>query len=297
MSQSDAHQGSPRRQRGFLLMTAVILIVVIGLLATVITFLSTGNVLSSAGHANSAQALFLAESGIEFEQLRLAQNLDWYRATSDPTPNPATPQNLGAGIFTPQHYLPATALRTRVNPASVAVRVYTTDRFPTAGCLRVEDEFIAYTGVGVCGGQPCFTGITRAAAACGGGAAVDHTRGTAVYPVTPLQTAMAANCNPLTQILIVEHTKFLTAGTIKIGNEEIGYRSSSISGVNRILTGITRCLDTTTGPPGNAPEAHAIGDRVTPVMVGDDSVDYEAEAISTGAVNSASRVIRKTVQR
>ena len=56
---------SPATQRGFLLITAVVLIVTVGLLAAVITFLSAGNVLSGAQHASSAKALFIAESGLE----------------------------------------------------------------------------------------------------------------------------------------------------------------------------------------------------------------------------------------
>jgi Tfp pilus assembly protein PilX len=53
------------RQRGFLLIAAVVLIVVAALVLTVIVFLSTTGSISSARHASSSQALFIAESGIE----------------------------------------------------------------------------------------------------------------------------------------------------------------------------------------------------------------------------------------
>lgn len=300
---SRAHVVTSRAQHGFMLIASVVLIVVAALLLTVMVFLGVSGHESSVGHSQSGQAVFLAESGIEYEQRRMAQDLKWYRATSDPTPNPVVPQSLGEGTFTSQRFLPATALRARAFSGSVnPIRVYTVDRYPTSGCLRIEDEHIAYTGVStsnaVClGTGPCFTGITRASVACGGGATADHARGTAVYPVSVLQTALAANCNVIAQIQFTQHIKFLTTGTIKIGNEEIGYRNSSVAGVNRVLTGITRCLDTTTGPPGNTPESHVIGDRVTPVMEGDDSADYEVEVVSTGTVLGSQRSLRKTIQR
>jgi hypothetical protein len=300
---SRAFTAGPRTQRGFLLIVSVVLIVIAALLLTVMVFLGVTGDESSVGHSQSGQAMFLAESGVEAEQRRLAQDLKWYRAASDPMPNPALPQSMGAGTFTSQRFFPATALRARAFSGSVnPIRVYTMDRYPTAGCLRIEDEYIAYTGVStsnaVClGAGPCFTGITRASVPCGGGATTDHARGTAVYPVSALQTALAANCNVVAQIQITQHIKFLKRGTIKIGDEEIGYRDSSVVGANRVLSGITRCLDTTTGPPGNTPESHAINDRVTPVMEGDDSVDYEAEVVVTGTVAGAQRSLRKTVQR
>jgi hypothetical protein len=53
------------RQRGFLLIAAVVLIVVAALVLTVIVFLSTTGSISSARHVSSSQALFIAESGIE----------------------------------------------------------------------------------------------------------------------------------------------------------------------------------------------------------------------------------------
>lgn len=55
----------PNRQCGFLLVAAVFMIVTVALLATVITFMTAGNVLSGAQHASSAKAFFIAESGRE----------------------------------------------------------------------------------------------------------------------------------------------------------------------------------------------------------------------------------------
>jgi hypothetical protein len=53
------------KQRGFLLIAAVVLIVAAALVLTVLVFLSTTGSISAARHVSSSQALFIAESGIE----------------------------------------------------------------------------------------------------------------------------------------------------------------------------------------------------------------------------------------
>ncbi len=308
------HRGAPHAQRGFLLMTAVILIVTVALLATVITFLSTGNVLSSAGHANSVQALFLADSGIEFEQLRLAQNLDWYRSTSDPMPS-AT-RNLGAGTFTVYSNLPATMLRRRIpsNVSTADICVYTIDRFPTVGNVQIEDditgtaEFVHYTGTtassATCGNRPALTGITPTptgrdfAIGLVSGTAGPHARDSRVYPVTTLMDNLAVSvaCVAPAQLRIADHPKFLSAGTISLDDgtglnaEEIAYANSSRAGGVMTLKNLRRLL--VTNCPG-----WVVGAPVTPLLVDSAFPDFEAEIVSQGAVDVTTRVERKTVQR
>jgi hypothetical protein len=53
------------KQRGFLLIAAVVLLVVAALVLTVIVFLSATGSISTSRHVSSKQALFIAESGIE----------------------------------------------------------------------------------------------------------------------------------------------------------------------------------------------------------------------------------------
>ncbi|MCR4303777.1 MAG: pilus assembly PilX N-terminal domain-containing protein [Gallionella sp.] len=304
-TQQDRSDAIPRTQRGFLLITAVILIVVVALLATVITFLTTGNVLSSAGHANSAQALFLAESGLEYEQLRLAQNVDWYRSTTDPIAT--SPRNLGAGTFTVYSNLPATMLRRRLNSASTAVCVYTIDRWPTSGYVQIDNditavgEFVRYTGttssVASCGNRPALTGIARDQTIFGvKGSNVDHDRGSPVYPVTPLITNLGLSCTAPSTIQIVDHLKFLTVGTISLtdlaGNtEEISYTGSTRAGGVMTLTGVTRCSNVT------GPFAYAPNFPVTPLLDDGTSPDFEAQIFASGAVGSATRQESKSIQR
>jgi hypothetical protein len=293
-------------QNGVSLIAAIFIIVVLGFMGVMfLSMINTGS-FTAVNDIQSAQALYVAEGGVEFAQLALAQNLDWYLSVSDPMSSPSsTTLNLGAGSFTVTTNLPGTKLRAKMpigstNPA----RVYTTNRFFTAGCIRIEDEFIQYTGLGstvaACVGQPpCFTGIVRgaaAAAACFGGGTTlaAHTRGISVYPVSSLGTAMLANCSDMALITIATNTKFLSAGTLDIETEEVSYSGSSISGGTMTLTGIQRCLDAASQI---TPLSHAVGIPVTPVLVNDDSADNQAEIISIGTVGAATRTVKKTVGR
>ncbi len=173
---------APATQRGFLLIMAVVLIVTVGLLAAVITFLTTGNVLTSASHASSAKALFVAESGME-------RALYGFKAgTSCSLLSSLTPPStVGEGDFN--------LLGTLYNPAApvtIAVDIGTTDTvipvsadprtsgYATHGRLTISTEALSYSGVATtgCSGAPaCFTGVTRGVA---GTTAVDPAIGNSV---------------------------------------------------------------------------------------------------------------------
>ena len=183
MRDGDIHSALiSRTQCGFLLITAVVLIVMVGLLAAVITFLTTGNVLTSASHASSAKALFVAESGME-------RALYGFKAgTSCASLSLLTPPStVGEGDFNllGTLYNPAT-------PVTIAVDIGTTDTvipvstdprtsgYATHGRLTISTEALSYSGVATtgCSGAPaCFTGVTRGAA---GTTAVDPAIGNSV---------------------------------------------------------------------------------------------------------------------
>ena len=286
---------------GASLITAIVILVFVALFGTtIVSIVSTQN-LSSVRETQSTQALYVAEGGSEFTQRALAQNLNWYRSATDPMVTPATA--LGSGAFTVNTYLPATLLRRRVTPASANIPVFTTDRFPTAGFIQIDDitgagEFVQYTGVTA----TTFTGLTRDVTIGGvsGGAVGTFSRGTHVYPVTTLATALGtlgAVCAPTSAAAfnIAVHNKFLSAGTITIDPEDISYTGSSTAGLITTLTGVTRCMNGTSS-------AHAVGDPVIPVLNDGAAPDYEALLISTGTaggatLGAAARVVQKTVQR
>lgn len=289
-------------QRGYLMVAAVILIVIVAFLAVALSGMLASNVHTTVSNLGSMQGLYQAEGGLEFEQRQLARNLNWYRSATDPMAT--TTQIIGSDSFTVGSSLPATLLRRNITIVANVVCVYTIDRFPTSGSLLLDDdiattgEFVRYTGTTAnsasCVNLPAFTGVTRGqtiGTVSNPLGASAHTRSDRVYPVTTLVTALAASCASPTTFQIAAHSKLLSAGTLDIEGEEIGYANSSIAGGVMTLTGVRRCL----GLVG--PVSHASNQPVTPVLVFGDSANYQAEAIATGTVGAAVREMRKTIQR
>src|SRR5438046_1897676 len=226
-----------RRERGFLLIVAIVLVVVASMLAVTIAMIAATSGSSATDNLQSGQALFLAESGVEYERRCLAQNLDWYQSTTDPiAPNATgtcatatTTQTLGSGSFTVYANVPATMLRKRIpdNLSTADICAYTIDRFPASGRIQIDDdiagsgEFVSYGAVNpssaTCGNRPAFTGIARGVSVgTVPSTAAAHARGSIVYPVTQLITALTSTAcatipNPFQ---ITDNSKFLSAGTI-----------------------------------------------------------------------------------
>lgn len=289
-------------QRGYLMIAAVILIVIVAFLAAGLSTMLASNVSSTVSNLGSMQGAFQAEGGLEYEQRSLARNLEWYRSATDPIAT--TTLNIGTDSFTVSTNLPATMLRRNLVAGATVVCVYSIARFPSTGNLQVEDdvtpgnggEYVTYTGTTLshasCNNSPAFTGVSRGRTIGSISTANDnHGRDDRVYPVTTLSTALAASCTSPTTFQIVAHSKFLSAGTLDIEGEEIGYARSTTAGGVTTLTGVRRCL----GLVG--PVAHATGQPVTPLLFGSNSADYEAEAIATGTVGMSVRELRKTIQR
>jgi len=290
-----------KRARGYLLIVAILVLVVVAVAVAALGNMVSADIGASSAQARSVQAFYLAESGLEVEQRRWAQNLSWYRSATDPSPSPASVQTLGTGTFAVYTNLPATVLKASVSAAAATITVYSTNRFPASGTLQIEEdlaagaEFVTYTGITA----TTFTGVARGRTVGSvTSAAGSHPRSDAVYPVTTLVNALSVFCTatptptPFPPIQIVPNSKFLSAGTIDIEGEEISYTGSSVAGGNMTLTGVTRCVGSMPGPIG-----HAAGQPVTPVLIGGDSADYEVETVSTGTVGSNIRYARRTIQR
>ncbi len=285
---------SGHKQQGFLMIVVIFLLVVLFFLGGALSTMLGNSTLASGGHVGSMQAFFLADSGLEVEQRRWAQNLDWYRSTTDPNPTAPVAQALGGGTFTMYANLPATKVRTGFPAAAVTLNVFTTARFPATGILQVDDdmtgggEFVRYTGVTA----NSFTGVTRGqTVGTVTAVASNHARGDVVYPVSQLRTVMPANCTPMASINLDTNTKFLSAGLLDIEGEEIAYGGMAIAGGTMTLTGIVRCQ----GVVINV--AHAVGQPVTPILVGGDSAWFQVEIFSTGVKGSNIRYARRTVDR
>ena len=306
-----------KRQRGMLLVAAIVLLVVVSALVAAIAFVTATSGSSATDNLQSGQALFLAESGLEYEQRQLAQNVDWYRATTDPF-DVVTNRPLGQGSFTISVNVPATELRTNMSAVPVPINVFTTNLFPSpSGTLLIDDDFTAGTGTAefvtynaVSAGSPyTFTIINRNVSingVSGPSGAVAHTRGTNVYPVTtlssalpalPLATGACASLPALTSLTIVANSKFPSIGTITLYHtsgtnaEQISYAASTTSGGLATLTGLTRCANGTTAI------AAAANDPVVSMVANMGTDDFEVLISSTGNVGSAQRREFKTVQR
>ncbi|MHB8415310.1 MAG: pilus assembly PilX family protein [Acidiferrobacteraceae bacterium] len=190
---------SVRRQRGFLLIAAIVLVVILSFFALVITDLYVGDTRSSIDHLSSSQALFLAESGLERAT----------RALLSPTVlTPSSPDNRqscaaintnltgvaqGAGVFsvtggTPFYSGDTTNSAMTINgPLSATATVIPlantaslTDYAPS-GRVMIGQEEIDYSAISpsasVCGTAPCLIGVIRGV---DGTAAVTHVSGSPV---------------------------------------------------------------------------------------------------------------------
>jgi len=311
------------RQGGFLLIAAIVLLVVGSMLAATLAFMVATSGGSATDNLQSGQALFLAESGMEYERRCLAQNLAWYQSTTDPiAPNATgtcatatTTQTLGSGTFTAYANVPATMLRRRIpdNLSTADICAYTLDRFPASGKIQIDDdiagsgEFVSYGAVNpssaTCGNRPAFTGIARGVQiGTITSIAAAHARGSIVYPVAQLITALTSTAcatipNPFQ---ITDNSKFLSAGTIVLddgpglNHEEIAYTGSSRSAGVMTLTGVSRCQDTGGGGPG---VTWAANQPVTALLDGSITADNEAEIVSVGTAGAANRAMHETVQR
>lgn len=167
----------PARQRGFLLIAAVVLIVAAALLLTVMVFLGAAGTMSSAGHSQSGQALFVAESGIEralygFTREGAACGSLNYSA------------GFGQGSFSTVGtlYAPAaTTLSAAISATDTVIPVASVADYAPHGRVTVGSEFVQYAGTSSssCGAfsPPCFTGAARGA---GGSTAAAHALGEAV---------------------------------------------------------------------------------------------------------------------
>ncbi|HUK55945.1 MAG TPA: pilus assembly PilX N-terminal domain-containing protein [Nitrospiria bacterium] len=305
-------------QRGASLIFVILILVVVALIGAALISLVSNESFTAMNQSAGLLAFGIADGGIEFEQYNLAQNVDWYRSTSDPMTS--STRTLGsapnAASFTVSTNLPATKLRRRIpNSATTSpICVYTTDRFPTSGYLMIGDvgmdpfEYVQYTGISSSGICAQFTGITRGRPVGGvTSTAGSHERGELVYPVTTLAGGLANNCTSLASLTIADNSKFLTAGSIAIITafspnpvdwEQLTYTGSVRSGVNMTLYGVRRCQD------GSSSASQAAGAPVAPILYDDPTnpPNYEAEIVSTGTtpvavVGNANRVIRRTVQR
>src|SRR5713101_4460330 len=135
-------------QRGALLMAAVMLVVIIVAIVTAMSFVSVSNIGASSSHLSSAQAFFIARSGLKratyqiksgtacasLTNTNLAVGAGSFTTIGTAYPAAATAANLSAAIS-------GTAINIPVTVTSGAFANYAPH-----GRIRIENEEIDYAG-------------------------------------------------------------------------------------------------------------------------------------------------------
>lgn len=199
---------SAQRQCGFLLIAAIVLLVILSFFALVVTDLYVGDTRRSIDHLSSAQAFFLAESGLERATRALLSPTVLTPSSPDNRQSCATVNtNLtgvaqGAGVFsvtggTPFYSGDTTNSAMTVNgPLSATATVIPLANtasladYAPSGRVMIGQEEIDYSAISpsasVCGTAPCLIGVIRGV---DGTTAVAHVSGT---PVGQYQCVLSA---------------------------------------------------------------------------------------------------------
>jgi len=188
------------QSRGVSIIAAVFIIVVLAFMGLMFVSLITTGSFSAINDMQSAQALYIAEGGLQYTLALNQTNIPNYSTHGDLI-------NLGVGQFrvdTPAY------LAEDIVAGANSIRVDSTASFPTAGRLTIGADFgITYTGTDA----THFTGVA-------GGQA--HSQFDSVYPATQLAAAIPNDpfCNPRPTISVVENSGgFIIPGIIFIDTE------------------------------------------------------------------------------
>ena len=244
-------------QKGVSLIAAIFIIVILAFMGVMFLTMFTTSSSTSLNDLQSAQALYVAEGGLEFIlENRVFPNYSLTTATT-----------LGAGSFTV-----ATPAYLTVDPgvAGATITVNSTATFPAAGRIVIDSELINYTGTTA----TTFTGATRGV---GGTTATTHAIGNAVYPVAILTADPGPGGTTLT-VQANTTTGFLIPGILMVDQEYI------------YCTGSTAAtfMNCTRNYKGTTAASHPVGRNV---------FQYTITSTGTGTVGSAQRVVRANVDR
>lgn len=159
-------------QRGSLLITSVVLIAVIGALAAALSFMFASNVGSSASHLNSAQALMVAEAGLEraLYAYKGGRGRSCALLTYNSSTTPGASVGQGSFSTTGTLFTPAsTTLSANITASQTIIPVASTAGYAARGRITINSEDINYDAIGTttasCAllGTYCFTGALRGA--------------------------------------------------------------------------------------------------------------------------------------
>lgn len=166
-----------KRARGFLLIVAILMVVVVALAIVALGYMTSADIRASSGHAQSEQAYFVAQSGIEVAIYQFSQQ-DTACASLVAAGN--TNVAVGAGRFTitSATIYPTAAVASTLTVGGIAttgagvITATSIANFAPHGRIRIadggtNDEEIDYSftsnSAAVCGTAPCFGAWRRGA--------------------------------------------------------------------------------------------------------------------------------------
>src|SRR3989338_2918180 len=159
-----------KAQQGFLLISAVIIIVVVGLLAATVSYVVITNSRSMANQLDAMRAYYIAESGLE--RAIYARQLEYVACNAVKGHPLLTNIPFGAGVFTATatSFVPSTraTLTSNISNSATTIPVSTLTGFASMGRVIIDNESIDYSSTSqsaaVCGVAPCLTNVRRARA-------------------------------------------------------------------------------------------------------------------------------------
>ncbi|MDF1760047.1 MAG: hypothetical protein P1U40_05890 [Coxiellaceae bacterium] len=156
-----------KRQRGFLLVAVIALIVIVGFYGVVFTHILSSGADANAGYVQAMQSYYVAEAGLNrgifgVNSPKVEETITSFDARTGCTTIGNT--DFGAGQYNIDTATPNTSfttLSTGISASDTSITVAAISGFSAEGMLYIGNEKVTYTGIGTCSGSPCITGLTR----------------------------------------------------------------------------------------------------------------------------------------
>jgi len=150
-------------QRGYLIIVAMIIMVVVGFTATILTEIFVGSTRASASHVLSDQALNLAESGLEHITHKLLSPTVALRSPCASLPSSPITNSFGPGAYLitassgPLYSSNATTLTNLIGATDTTIAVASTTGYAPMGKIMIESESLNYAAITA----TSFNNVTR----------------------------------------------------------------------------------------------------------------------------------------
>jgi type II secretory pathway pseudopilin PulG len=215
---------SVKKQNGFLLISAVILVVVVGFLAVTVAYISTSGSRAVADQVDSANAFYVAQAGLQRAAYQLSSGGTTCPAINSHADFTDTAFGNGQFTVTATEYQPtSTTLSSAITNSASILPVASLTGYSGKGRVVIGSEAINYTGTstsaGTCGTAPCLTGVIRGVA---GTTAAAHSSGASVaqHQCNVVSTgAVPTIASPIAERELTNQVALATSGGSGSGGE------------------------------------------------------------------------------